>query len=43
MLNIDPGLNNTTVRQILRDTADEVGPYEYNGNPAMPGHSFELG
>lgn len=40
---IDPNRPNTEIRQILRDTADKVGGYNYNWNAGMPGHSFELG
>lgn len=43
MLAVSPGLNEEQVRQILKDTADKVGGYNYNWNPAMPGHSQELG
>ncbi len=43
MLATVPNLSNEAIRQILKDTADKVGGYDYNWNPAMPGHSFELG
>ena len=43
MLSVNPNLTNDEVRQILRDTADKVGGYDYNWNASMPGHSFELG
>lgn len=43
MWSLNPTLPNTKIRQILRDTADKVGGYNYNWNAAMPGHSFELG
>ncbi len=43
MLSANPGLSNTDIRQILHDTADKVGGYDYNWNAAMPGHSRELG
>lgn len=43
MLARNPSLTNTEIRQILHDTADEVGGYDYNWNAGMPGHSFELG
>ena len=43
MLASDPSLTSETARQILKDTAEKVGPYDYNWNPSMPGHSFELG
>ncbi len=39
----NPQLDNQAVRQLLRDTADQVGPYDYNWNAGMPGHSTELG
>ncbi len=38
-----PGISGDEVRQILKDTADKVGGYDYNWNGSMPGHSFELG
>src|SRR5690606_29563221 len=43
MFSVNPGLTNVDARQILRDTADKVGPYNYNWNPGLPGHSQELG
>ncbi len=43
MLSVNPDLTNVEIRQILRDTADKVGGYDYNWNMSMPGHSFELG
>ncbi len=43
MLAVNPGLTNVQIRQILHDTADKVGGYNYNWEPSMPGHSFELG
>ena len=43
MLAVNPGLTNAEIRQILWDTADKVGGYNYNWNASMPGHSFELG
>jgi hypothetical protein len=43
MFSVNPALTNVDARQILRDTADKVGPYNYNWNPSMPGHSQELG
>lgn len=39
----NPALTNDEVRQILKDTADKVGGYDYNWNPGMPGHSREFG
>lgn len=43
MLSVNPSLTNTQIRQILRDTADKVGGYNYDWNMSLPGHSFELG
>ncbi len=43
VLAVNPALTNVEVRQLLWDTADKVGGYDYNWNGAMPGHSFELG
>lgn len=43
MLAVNPNLTNDEVRQILHDTADKVGGYNYNWDAGMPGHSFELG
>ncbi len=43
MLAAHPGLTNVQIRQILHDTADKVGGYDYDWNGSMPGHSFELG
>ncbi len=43
MVTVNPTLTNAEIRQILHDTADKVGGYDYNWDPSMPGHSFELG
>jgi serine protease len=43
MLAANPSLTNDQVRQILHDTADKIGPYNYNWNVGMPGHSQEVG
>lgn len=43
MLSVNPALTNVEIRQVLHDTADKVGPYNYDWNPGMPGHSMELG
>ena len=43
MLDVSPDLTHEEIRQILRDTADKVGGYNYNWSPSMPGHSKELG
>lgn len=39
----DDSLTNTEVRQLLKETADKVGGYNYHWNPGKPGHSQELG
>jgi hypothetical protein len=36
-------LTNVQIRQILRETADKVGGYNYDWDPTRPGHSMELG
>lgn len=43
MLSVSPDLTNDEIRQILHDTADKVGGYDYNWNLGLPGHSRELG
>ena len=43
MLSVYPNLEEAEIRQILKDTADKVGGYDYDWNPSMPGHSRELG
>lgn len=43
MVSANPAITNVDARQILRDTADKVGGYNYNWNPGLPGHSQELG
>ena len=43
MLSVRPDLDSVVIRQILKDTADKVGGYDYNWDPMRPGHSFELG
>ncbi|MEM7586699.1 MAG: S8 family serine peptidase [Acidobacteriota bacterium] len=43
MLSVNPNLTPAEIRQILHDTADKVGGYDYNYDPDKPGHSFELG
>lgn len=43
VLSANPNLTNEQIRQLLHDTADKVGPYDYNWNAGMPGHSQELG
>ena len=43
LFSVNPALTNVDARQILRDTADKVGGYNYNWNPGLPGHSQELG
>jgi len=39
----NPALTNDQVRQILKDTADKVGGFNYNWDPGRPGHSREFG
>lgn len=39
----EPCLTNIEIRQILRETAEQVGGYDYNWNTNYPGHSLELG
>ena len=43
LFSAQPGITGNEIRQILKDTADKVGGYNYNWDPGMPGHSFELG
>lgn len=43
MLSADPTLTQDDVRQILIDTSDKVGPYNYDWDANNPGHSRELG
>tara|TARA_R110002072_G_scaffold14272_2_gene59359 strand:- start:56557 stop:58890 length:2334 start_codon:yes stop_codon:yes gene_type:complete len=43
MLSVNPGLTPVEVKQILQDTAQKVGGYNYNWNGSDPGHSRELG
>lgn len=43
MRSLDPTLTRAEIEQILIDTADKVGGYDYNWNANDPGHSRELG
>jgi len=43
MFSANPALTNLEVRQILQDTSEKVGNYDYNWDPSRPGHSRELG
>lgn len=43
MLSVNPCLSVQQVHDILRSTAEHVGPYDYQWNSADPGHSKELG
>lgn len=43
MRSIAPNMSNEAVENALKCTADEVGGYNYNWNPAEPGHSQQLG
>jgi subtilisin family serine protease len=43
MLSIDPNLTPDDIKQILIDTSQKVGGYNYNWNAFDPGHSRELG
>lgn len=38
-----PSLTNDQVREILQDSADKVGGYDYNQDPLDPGRSLEMG
>lgn len=43
ILSINPCLTPEKVKKIILNTADKVGPYDYNWNPDRPGHSKEMG
>lgn len=44
MLSVNPCLTAAEVRSILRESCEQVGPYDYNNaDPDNPGHSNELG
>ena len=43
MRSLNPGLSPEAMIDVLRDTAEQVGPYNYNWNPTDPGHSLEMG
>ncbi len=40
---VNPCLSVQQIIDIIYQTADKVGPYDYNWNPDKPGHSKELG
>lgn len=43
MLCVNPCLTNKQLEDILKNTADKVGGYNYSYDPNKPGHSLELG
>ncbi len=43
ILSVNPELTAAQVEEIIKQTADKVGGYNYNWNPNKPGHSKELG
>jgi len=44
MLSVNPCLTNEEVRNILRESCEQVGGYDYhNSDPTNPGHSLQLG
>ncbi len=43
MLSVDPCLTPDEIKEILHNTADKVGGYNYNWDPSNPGHSLEMG
>lgn len=43
MYSVNPCLTQEQVKNILKDTAEKVGGYDYQWNPDKPGHSLELG
>jgi hypothetical protein len=43
LLSINPCLSNADLREILKNSADQVGGYDYDWNVEKPGHSQELG
>ncbi len=43
MLAVNPGLSPLQIRDVLRASADKVGPYNYNWSPSQPGQSQEMG
>jgi len=43
MKSVNPGITQAEVQQVLIDTAEKVGGYDYDWNPSDPGHSRELG
>lgn len=43
MLSVNACLGNNQIKELLQGTADKVGDYDYNQNPARVGQSVELG
>ncbi|PQB05232.1 S8/S53 family peptidase [Aureitalea marina] len=43
MLSVNPDLTPEEVKEILKETADKVGGYDYDWNKDDPGHSRQLG
>lgn len=43
ILSKNPCLSNTDLREILKNSADKVGGYDYDWSVEKPGHSIELG
>jgi parallel beta-helix repeat protein len=43
MLSLDPSLDADDIRDILHNSAQKVGGYDYNWDQTRPGHSRELG
>jgi hypothetical protein len=43
MYSVNPCLTNEQVKDIIKNSSDQVGGYDYNWNASDPGHSLELG
>ena len=43
MKSVNPCLSVSQINDILKNTAEKVGGYDYNGNATDPGHSLEMG
>jgi hypothetical protein len=43
MLSVNPCLTKQEVRDILKQSCEQIGGYNYNWNPDNPGHSREMG
>ncbi len=43
MLSVNPCLTKQEVRDILKQSCEQIGGYNYNWNPDNPGHSREVG